>query len=93
MTKADLVEGFYMMSGFTKKESAEIVDSVFDQLKATLAAGENVKVSGFGSFEVKEKATRRGRNPQTGEAIEIASRRILTFKPSAVLKNAMNGNR
>ena len=92
MTKADLVEGFYLLADFTKKESAEIVDSVFDLLKSTLSTGENIKISGFGSFEVKEKTSRRGRNPQTGEAIEIASRRILTFKPSAVLKSAMNGN-
>jgi len=92
MTKADLVEKICMVTKFTKKESAEIVECLFDLLKSTLEGGEKIKIAGFGNFEVKEKATRRGRNPQTGDAIEIAARRILTFKPSQVLKSAINGN-
>lgn len=91
MTKADLVENVYQKTGFSKKESAEIVETVFDLIKSTLEEGEKIKIAGFGNFVVKEKATRRGRNPQTGEEIEISSRRILTFKPSQVLKNAING--
>jgi len=91
MTKADLVENVYQKTGFSKKESAEIVETVFDLIKETLEDGEKIKIAGFGNFVVKEKATRRGRNPQTGEEIEISSRRILTFKPSQVLKNAING--
>ena len=59
-------------------------------MKATLESGETLKISGFGSFVVKQKADRRGRNPQTGEAITIKSRRILTFKPSTVLKSSIN---
>ncbi len=91
MTKADLVENVYQKTGFSKKESAEIVETVFDLIKTTLEDGEKIKIAGFGNFVVKEKATRRGRNPQTGDEIEISSRRILTFKPSQVLKNAING--
>ena len=91
MTKADIVEKVYLKTGFSKKESAEIVEKVFDLVKTTVAKGEKIKLAGFGNFVVKEKSTRRGRNPQTGEEIEISSRRILTFKPSQVLKAAING--
>jgi integration host factor subunit alpha len=91
MTKADLIENVYLKTGFSKKESAEIVETVFDLIKSTLENGEKIKIAGFGNFVVKEKATRRGRNPQTGEEIEISSRRILTFKPSQVLKSSING--
>ena len=91
MTKADLIENVYLKTGFSKKESAEIVESVFDLIKSTLEKGEKIKIAGFGNFVVKEKSTRRGRNPQTGEEIEISSRRILTFKPSQVLKSSING--
>ena len=91
MTKADLVENVYLKTGFSKKESAEIVEMVFDIMKTTLEDGDKIKIAGFGNFVVKDKATRRGRNPQTGAEIEISSRRILTFKPSQVLKAAING--
>jgi integration host factor subunit alpha len=91
MTKADLIENVYLKTGFSKKESAEIVETVFDLIKGTLENGEKIKIAGFGNFVVKEKSTRRGRNPQTGEEIEISSRRILTFKPSQVLKSSING--
>ncbi len=91
MTKADLVEDIYLKTGFSKKESAEIVEMVFDLMKTTLESGEKIKLAGFGNFVVKEKSTRKGRNPQTGDEIEISSRRILTFKPSQVLKAAING--
>lgn len=90
MTKADLIESVYLKTGFSKKESAEIVEMVFDIMKTTLETGRKIKIAGFGNFVVKEKATRRGRNPQTGDEIEITSRRILTFKPSQVLKAAIN---
>lgn len=91
MTKADLVENVYLRTGFSKKESADIVETVFDLMKSTLEAGEKIKIAGFGNFLVKEKASRRGRNPQTGDEITISARRILTFKPSQVLKAAING--
>jgi integration host factor subunit alpha len=90
MTKADIVENFCLMTYFTKKESSEIVERVFDVVKSTLETGENIKIAGFGNFEVKEKAARLGRNPQTGESLEVAARRIVTFKPSPVLKKSLN---
>lgn len=90
MTKADLIESVYLTTGFSKKESAAIVEMVFDLMKSTLEQGEKIKIAGFGNFVVKEKASRRGRNPQTGSEIEISARKILTFKPSQVLKSAIN---
>lgn len=90
MTKADIVERIHQRIGFSKKESAEMVETVFSIIKNTLETGEKIKIAGFGNFVVKQKADRRGRNPQTGETITIAARRILTFKPSQVLKNAIN---
>ena len=91
MTKIDIVERVHQQTGFSKKESMEMVESVLSILKTTLESGENLKVSGFGNFVVKQKKDRRGRNPQTGETITIESRRILTFKPSTLLKQAING--
>ncbi|ACH39009.1 MULTISPECIES: integration host factor subunit alpha [Citrifermentans] len=90
MTKADIVEKIYEKVGFSKKESAELVETVFDLIKTTLEEGDKIKIAGFGNFVVKEKADRRGRNPQTGEEITIVARKILTFKPSQVLKSAIN---
>lgn len=90
MTKADLIENVYLKTGFSKKESADIVEMVFELMKDTLGSGEKIKIAGFGNFVVKEKASRRGRNPQTGDEIEISERRILTFKPSQVLKGSIN---
>ena len=74
----------------TRRESAELVEAVFAIMKSTLESGENLKIPGFGSFVVKQKADRRGRNPQTGESLTIEARRILTFKPSPLLKAAIN---
>ena len=90
MTKADIIERIHQRIGFSKKESAEMVETVFRIIKTTLETGEKIKIAGFGNFVIKQKADRRGRNPQTGETITIAARRILTFKPSQVLKNAIN---
>jgi integration host factor subunit alpha len=90
MTKADMVEKIYEKVGFSKKESAELVEAVFDIIKGTLEKGEKIKIAGFGNFVVKEKSDRRGRNPQTGEEITITARKILTFKPSQVLKASIN---
>ncbi len=90
MTKADIVENVYEQVGFSKKESAEIVELVFDTIKRTLESGEKIKISGFGNFIVREKKARIGRNPQTGQEIEISARRVLTFRPSQVLKSALN---
>jgi len=91
MTKADIFEKIQTSTGLTKTESAEMVEAVFAIMKETLESGETLKISGFGSFIVKQKSDRRGRNPQTGEAITIEARRILTFKPSNLLRHAVNG--
>ena len=90
VTKADLIESVNNTVGFSKKEAAEIVELFFDTIKETLEQGEKLKVSGFGNFIVRQKRERIGRNPQTGEAIKISARKVLTFKPSQVLKNALN---
>jgi len=90
MTKAGIVEAIYEKVGITKTESLDVVESVFEILKEVLETGEPVKISGFGTFRVKEKNQRKGRNPQTGERITIAARSVLTFKPSQILKHSMN---
>lgn len=90
LTKADIIEAVYEKVGFSKKEAADIVELVFDTLKSTLEKGDKVKISGFGNFLVRHKRPRIGRNPQTGEEIEISERRVLTFKPSQVLKSSIN---
>jgi integration host factor subunit alpha len=90
MTKADIIEHVYEKVGLSKKESTRIVEMVFEIIKDTLERGEKIKISRFGNFVVREKRTRRGRNPQTGQEIEISSRRVLTFKASPVLKKVLN---
>lgn len=91
ITKADIVEKVYETIGFSKKEASELVELVFLELKKTLQSGEKVKISGFGNFVVRGKSERVGRNPQTGEQIKISARRVLTFRPSQVLKAMLNG--
>jgi integration host factor subunit alpha len=90
MTKAELIEAVSKI-GISKKESADLVELVFDTMKNTLSAGEKIKISGFGNFVVREKRARMGRNPQTSESMEISARRVLTFRPSPVLKSRLNG--
>lgn len=91
MTKAEIVQALYAkVGGFSKKESADIVDLVFDMMKETLSRGEKIKISGFGNFVLRDKRKRPGRNPQTGEPIQISERRVLTFKASQILKQALN---
>ncbi|MBI4412687.1 MAG: integration host factor subunit alpha [Deltaproteobacteria bacterium] len=90
MTKAEIVESVYEKLGFSKKESADIVEMVFDTMKETLEKGQKIKISGFGNFVVRHKRPRIGRNPQTGQEIEISERKVLTFRPSQILKMALN---
>ena len=91
MTKAEIVQALYAkVGGFSRKESAELVDIVFEMMKETLARGEKIKVSGFGNFVLRDKRQRPGRNPQTGDPIKISERRVLTFKASQILKQALN---
>jgi len=92
MTKADIVEALYEKVGFSKKEAADLVELVFDTIKQTLSQGQKIEVSGFGNFVVREKRSRIGRNPQTGESIEITARRVLTFRPSQVLRAEVNAS-
>ena len=90
MTKAEIVEKIYEKVGFSKRESAEIVDTVFEIMKETLEQGEKIKISGFGNFVVRSKRERIGRNPHTREAITISARKVVTFKASQILKTAVN---
>lgn len=94
MTKAEIVQALYSkVGGFSRKESAELVDLVFEMMKETLSRGEKIKVSGFGNFVLRDKRQRPGRNPQTGQPIKISERRVLTFKASQILKQALNSAR
>ncbi len=91
MTKADLIEAVYTkVGGFSKKEAREVVESVFSAMKETLGQGHKIKISGFGNFVVRDKKERMGRNPQTGTPLLIAARRVLSCKPSDVLKQRLN---
>ena len=91
MTKAEIVHAVYTrLGGFSKKESSDLVDLVFETMKETLGRGEKIKISGFGNFVLRDKRQRQGRNPQTGDPIVITERRVLSFKASQLLKQALN---
>ncbi|PKL51952.1 MAG: integration host factor subunit alpha [Nitrospira bacterium HGW-Nitrospira-1] len=87
MTKADLVDSIFEHVGLSKKEAQDIVEILFDTIKQTFTEGESVKISGFGTFHVRKKMARQGRNPKTGANLEITPRRVITFKISNHLKN------
>lgn len=91
MTKSDIIQAVYQrLGGFSKRESADLVDLVFEMMKETLGRGEKIKISGFGNFVLRDKRARQGRNPQTGKPIIITQRRVLGFKASQILKQALN---
>ena len=91
MTKAEIIDAVYeKVGGLSKKEAVEIVEAVFDTMNEVLAEGAKIKISGFGNFIVRYKKQRVGRNPQTGHPIPSSARRVLTFKPSQVLKGILN---
>ena len=90
ITRADLSEAVYQEVGLSRNESAELVESVLNEISDALVRGEMVKLSSFGSFSVREKGERIGRNPKTGEEVPIKPRRVLTFRPSHVLKDHIN---
>jgi integration host factor subunit alpha len=92
LTKAHIVESLFNKEVFTKTESAQIVETLFELIKRSLENGEDVLISGFGKFSVKEKNQRRGRNPQTGDPIMLAPRRVVTFKCSGVLRDRINAD-
>jgi integration host factor subunit alpha len=86
LTKADFAEKLYEDLGLNKREAKEIVELFFEEIKGSLAQGEQVKLSGFGKFELRDKNSRPGRNPKTGEEIPITARRVVTFKSGQKLK-------
>lgn len=91
MTKADMVEMIHSNIGLTKKDIAKVVDEVFEMIKDDILKKKNVKISGFGNFEVKKRGRRIGRNPKTGEEIVIEPRTVVVFRPSQLFKDEMNG--
>lgn len=92
VTRADLTEAVYQEVGLSRNESAELVESILGQISDTVVRGENVKISSFGSFVVRHKGGRIGRNPKTGEEVPIAPRRVLVFRPSQVMKEHINAS-
>jgi integration host factor subunit alpha len=90
VTRADLCEAVYQTVGLSRTESADLVESVIDEISACVVRGESVKLSSFGSFVVRQKGERIGRNPKTGEEVPISPRRVMVFKPSNVLKQRIN---
>lgn len=93
LTRADLAEAVYEQLGLSRNESGDLVEMVIDEMADALADGDNVKISSFGSFSIRQKGSRIGRNPKTGEEVEIKPRKILVFKASHVLKKAINEGR
>ncbi|NCO68065.1 MAG: integration host factor subunit alpha [Nitrospirae bacterium CG_4_10_14_0_8_um_filter_41_23] len=89
MTKADLVDRIFEKIGLSKKEALEIIEILFDTMKQTFVEGESVKISGFGTFNVRQKMARRGRNPKTGDDLEITPRKVITFRASNQLKSGI----
>lgn len=90
ITRADLCEAVYQRVGLSRSESSDLVELVIDEISDGLVRGENVKLSSFGSFLVRSKSERIGRNPKTGEEVPILPRKVLVFKPSNVLKDNIN---
>lgn len=90
LTKADLIDSISFESGFTKKQSTDIVETIISTMKDALSAGEDVLITGFGKFCVKRKAERKGRNPDTGDDLMLRARRVVTFKCSGKLRNRIN---
>ena len=90
VTRADLIEAIFREIGLSRDESGQLVASVFEQISKSLSVGSNVKISSFGSFTIREKARRMGRNPKTGEEVPILPRRVVVFRASHVLKDRLN---
>ncbi|MCO4320892.1 integration host factor subunit alpha [Aliidiomarina quisquiliarum] len=86
LTKADIAEHLYEKIGMSKRDAKELVDLFFEEIRVALESGDQVKISGFGNFDLRDKAERPGRNPKTGEDIPISARRVVTFRPGQKLK-------
>lgn len=94
LTRMDLSEAVFQEVGLSRNESAQLVEGVLNHISDVLASGESVKISSFGTFGVRDKAARIGRNPKTGEEVPIQPRRVLTFRPSHLMKERVsNGNK
>jgi integration host factor subunit alpha len=93
ITRAQLSEAVYQEVGLSRNESADLLEAVLRQISEALAGGEMVKISSFGSFSIRRKGQRIGRNPKTGEEVPIQPRNVLVFRPSQVLKSRINGGR
>jgi len=91
LTRADLTEAVFKAVGLSRNESAQMVEDMLEEICTALANGETVKLSSFGTFAVRQKSQRVGRNPKTGDEVPIAPRRVLVFRPSHVLKAIING--
>ena len=91
LTKPDIIDSIYLMTGLRKRESTKFYETTMEIIKKALESGESVLISGFGKFEVKDKHTRKARNPQTGKDLMLDARRVVTFKCSGVLKDKING--
>jgi integration host factor subunit alpha len=91
LTRADLTEAVFNAVGLSRNESAQMVEDILEELCSALSRGEAVKLSSFGTFQVRQKSERVGRNPKTGDEVPIAPRRVLVFRPSHVLKAQING--
>jgi integration host factor subunit alpha len=91
ITRAHLAETIYTQVGLSRNESADLLEMVLDRMSAELEGGQSVKISGFGTFSVRQKGRRIGRNPKTGQEVPILPRRVLVFRPSHVLKARING--
>jgi len=89
VTKDELAESVWNVTGFPKKRCKDLVDSILELIKRALESGEDVLISGFGKFEMREKSARRGRNPQTGGELTLEARRVVTFKCSSVLRGKL----
>jgi integration host factor subunit alpha len=87
LTKADIAEHLYEELGLNKREAKDLVDLFFEEVRTALANGQQVKLSGFGNFDLRDKNERPGRNPKTGEEIPISARRVVTFRPGQKLKS------
>ena len=91
LTKAEMAEALFNQLGLNKREARELVDLFFEEVRHALSNGEQVKLSGFGNFDLRDKNQRPGRNPKTGQEVPITPRRVLIFRPSQVMKNQING--
>ena len=92
LTKADMAESLFNELGLNKREARELVELFFEELRASLASGEQVKLSGFGNFDLRDKNQRPGRNPKTGKEIPITARRVVTFRPGQQLKTRVEAS-